>query len=91
MRTWIRGKAKYLPGSPYQKGTIPIDTEEPLMSGTSGGPIVTDSGKLVGIVSTGGGGISPSEEPVGKGGQGILPVIRWSLPGWLYREITRRY
>ena len=50
--------------------------------GTSGGPVVTEDGRLWGIISTIGAG--PEEEPC----QGFIPRVHLAGPAWLVRQMV---
>lgn len=72
---WVHGKAtrRYIkPHGPRAWVTF----EEPIRSGTSGGPIVDDAGLLVGIVSF-------SNEVSTGSCDGAQPVAAYALPAWV--------
>ena len=48
--------------------------------GTSGSPVVTEDGRLWGIIST----IGPEEEPC----QGFIPCVHLAGPAWLVRQMV---
>jgi|SRR5947207_13130524 len=58
---------------------LTIEASEGIDGGTSGGPVVTDSGLLLGVVSNRGG---PGGEPVRTGS---VPRLHVAAPGWLVR------
>lgn len=70
---WIKGKAA-LP-SEYSS-VIFVDTEKPIERGTSGGPIITDEGELLGVVSV-------FCDSTKKGhSEGLQPYLQHALPVW---------
>ena len=74
---WIRGHAR-------QWGTDPIlaiGMEEHIEAGTSGSPVITADGALVGIVSWAGG---PSAD---KTREMSAPLPHLTLPVWIVRQI----
>jgi len=76
-KAWISGKATIgKAGQPY----IWIKTEERIEGGTSGGPIINDSGQLVGVVTTAGGYLGMTNE-------GHAPLLRYALPAGIFREM----
>jgi S1-C subfamily serine protease len=73
---WIAASATRLPG-----GIVSIDSKSPIRGGTSGGPVVDDSGHLVGVISH-----------ASEGDQdcvGAIPVVFQALPRWLSDRIVR--
>jgi hypothetical protein len=55
--------------------------ERGIESGTSGGPVMDDTGHLVGVVSSSGG-------PVGEPAlEGSMPRPHLALSGWIWRRI----
>lgn len=50
--------------------------------GTSGGPVVDDAGRLVGVVSH-------AAETSGATQPGMIPVARLALPRWILEQIAR--
>jgi len=61
-------------------GHMGLKTEGDILGGASGGPILTEDGKLVGVVSQTGG-----EQEQGR--WGMHPHLFSALPGWAVREI----
>lgn len=58
-----------------------VEADEPIEGGASGGPIVNESGELVGIISNFGGTIE-------QGGRtGLTPRPHLALPVWVSRRI----
>ncbi|MDZ7759930.1 MAG: serine protease [Desulfovermiculus sp.] len=57
-----------------------IEAEEEIKGGTSGGPIVDESGRLVGIVSNSSTGTESSE---------VHPRPNLALPVWVWRKLER--
>ncbi len=79
-QTWVTGKARQMwPGAK----SLWVEADEQIESGTSGGPVINDSGELVGIVSHSGG--IPSGETEGR--QGQVPRPHLALPVWICRRI----
>ena len=79
---WVKGTA--LQYSPNDISFF-IDTEERIEGGTSGGPIVNDSGELIGIASIGSSG-------GGESNNGLrIPHLHLTLPVWVCREIFEDY
>jgi len=58
-----------------------VEADEQIDGGTSGGPIINDSGELVGIVSH----FSLASE--GQRSEGLAPRAHLSLPVWVYHRI----
>lgn len=76
---WLTGKAvRYgIPGDqPW--GRVCIEPDEPIESGTSGGPVIDDTGNLVGLVSW------TSE---GDDSGGMMPRPHLALPRWTWMRI----
>jgi S1-C subfamily serine protease len=78
---WITGNASY-----YGGPRLHIEADEQLEGGTSGGPIINDSGELVGVVS--------NARFIEDGGYyksgGSHPYPSLALPVWVCRRIWRR-
>jgi hypothetical protein len=72
------GHAAVVNWSPHETawGTLWLQTARPLVSGMSGGPIVDDDGRVLGVVSHG------TKE-------GRMPLACAALPGWLMKRIKR--
>jgi S1-C subfamily serine protease len=80
---WIRARAtRYGPPGDLPGGRIWLTTEASIESGTSGGPVIDESGDLVGDVSWCGG---PADEPATEG---MMPRPHLALPGWIWRRIA---
>jgi S1-C subfamily serine protease len=62
--------------------TVGLQTSEAIESGTSGGPVVDEAGRLVGVVSF------SSGRPDG-GHNGGIPAASAALPGWLLALLAR--
>lgn len=76
--TWVTGTA-----TNSEVGRLSVETAEQIESGTSGGPIVNDSGELVGVVS--------NFTDVGEGrakSWGTVPYPSLALPVWVCRRIV---
>jgi trypsin-like peptidase len=75
---WIGGTVtRYsLPNQPMPSRVV-VHTEEQIECGTSGGPVVTEDGQLVGIVSASGG---DSTE--------LMPVAHLALPRWVLDKMV---
>ena len=79
---WITGNAIY-----YGGPRLHIEADEQIEGGTSGGPIINDSGELVGVVST-----ASFIEAGGSGkSEGSHPYPSLALPVWVCRRIWRRF
>ncbi len=77
-KTWVSGKATIgTAGQPY----IWIKTEERIEGGTSGGPIINDSGELVSVVTAAGGYLGMTNE-------GHAPLLRYALPAGIFQEMS---
>ena len=76
-KTWITGTAE---NPRVDDPIIWIRTDERIEGRESGGPIVTDSGELVSVVTTAGGYLGMTNE-------GHAPLLRHALPAWIYRTI----
>jgi trypsin-like peptidase len=75
-RTWVAGAATYIRGAKFW-----YKTRTKIQGGTSGGPIVTDTGELVGLVSH-------APESPGHGDYGCgAPLACLALPAWALRRI----
>ena len=61
--------------------TLVLKSDEAIEGGTSGSPIVDESGELVGIAS-----IATIANP-GEGSEGSIPHVRQALPVWIINEI----
>ena len=72
-RRWVKGRAEQGPDG----SLIMIEAEAAISGGTSGGPVVTDSGRLLGLVSTVGVGAALGEV--------ILARLHLTAPGYLVR------
>ncbi len=80
---WITGTlTRYgLPGS-IPDGRVFLKPDRPIRGGTSGGPVIDGTGRLVGVVSW-------SSEPGSHGElSGMIPVASWALPRWLWDSIA---
>lgn len=79
--TWIGGRAKFC-----AEGTAKLSavTDEQVMGGTSGGPIVDETGALVGLVSVAADqhDDDPEDEPAG-----MAPFPSLALPRWAVAKI----
>ena len=78
---WITGTASY-----YGGARLHIEADEQLEGGTSGGPIINDSGELVGVVST----ASFIEDGGYDKSVVSSPYPSLALPVWVCRRIWRR-
>ena len=79
---WIVGVATRsgFPGA-SPGGTVCVQTDEPIRSGTSGGPVVDFDGRLIGVVSW-------SNESDKSGNHlGAIPLAYFALPRWLTDHI----
>ena len=78
-RTWMVGKACQCAKDAEK---LSVEFEEQIEGGTSGSPIINDSGELVGIVSNT--SIIYSE---GQKSEGLIPRPHLALPVWIYNRI----
>ena len=62
---------------------VSLDTVEPIVGGTSGGPVVNDDGELLGLISQSAGGDAEG------GPEGMMPVVAFALPHWVLARIAR--
>ncbi|MBP2674761.1 MAG: Trypsin-like peptidase domain [Deltaproteobacteria bacterium] len=76
-KSWISGKARVRQAG---RPNLWIRADRNIEGGTSGGPIVNDSGELVSVVSAAGGYLDITKE-------GHPPLLKWALPAWIYRAI----
>jgi S1-C subfamily serine protease len=65
-----------------ESASLWLDGDYRIGRGTSGGPVVTQDGRLWGIISTIGAG--PEEEPC----QGFIPRVHLAGPAWLVRQMV---
>lgn len=63
-------------------GVIYVRAERPIRCGTSGGPVVDDEGRLLGVVS------HFTEVTRGEC-DGFMPLVSLALPGWVMSRIAR--
>ena len=75
--TWVTGIATGFGGAAFS-----VVADEQIEGGTSGGPIINDSGELVGIVSN----FTETAEGLPKS-QGSVPYPALALPVWVCRRI----
>jgi len=76
---WVAGRAQQCA---VNAPTLVIETSEGIEGGTSGGPVVTDDGLLLGVSSWFGG---PTDE---SGREGDVPRLHLIAPGWLLRKMV---
>ena len=75
---WVEGTVQqYKP----QSHRLHVHTFRPIAGGTSGGPIVTDRGDLVGVVSDAGGIIGAKEH------DGLVPRVSRAAPVWMAERL----
>ncbi len=77
--TWVTGSVTLCREDAH---TLWVEADEQIEGGTSGGPIIDDSGELVGIVSN----FSFAAEAQGKS-DGSVPRPHLALPVWVCRRI----
>ena len=85
---WISAHAVQYPGDGHVR-TLHIKTDEPTICGTSGGPIISEKGELVGVFSNSGG--SPTEIDIEQqcGHTGPCPRPHLTLPVWVWQAILK--
>ena len=79
-KKWIKGDVTLLGSSAHR---VELEAEEQIVGGTSGGPIVTHDGTLVGIVS------HCTEAPQGDVCEGLIPMAHLTLPVWASDLISK--
>jgi CBS domain-containing protein len=73
--TWVAGRARRtIVGLSSPRAEMAF--ESPIRGGTSGGPIVDNEGRLVGVVST-------TNEVDHGACDGLQPLALWALPAWV--------
>lgn len=72
---WIRGETLI---THHDGPLLSVVANEPIDGGTSGGPVVTDAGELVGVVSN---GTFTNQSP------GLVPQMCLALPVWVCQKI----
>jgi hypothetical protein len=80
---WIEGKV-FGGFAPPRSGRFSFEAADQIESGTSGGPILDSTGRLIGIVS-----VSGSNPRHGEKCMGFLPVACVALPSWVLLAIGR--
>jgi len=78
-KTWVTGSAMKCRDD---AAVLQVKSNEPIVGGTSGGPIINDSGELVGIVSN-----FNLVNEVNPESEGIAPRPHLTLPVWLCHRI----
>jgi len=74
---WIRAKIhRYSPKPPH--GCLCIEADDRIQGGTSGGPVVDTSGRLVGVIS------HSCEQAIRGKYCGMLPIAHLALPRWAW-------
>ena len=84
---WIEAYARQ--GSVHAS-TLWIESRERIVGGTSGGPVMTTDGRLLGVVSTGGGIVLADPADASEtelGGMSSAPRVHQMAPGWLVRRM----
>lgn len=75
---WVRGTVRRFASS---NGVAWVEANAPIRGGTSGGPVVDDTGRLVGVVS--------NFNEVRRGRcSGMMPVAASALPTWAVKHIN---
>lgn len=75
---WLQGTAQQ--GAPHAS-VLAVTVDGPIPGGTSGSPVVTAQGEIVGIVSH---SFAPDEEAAGES---LAPRPHLTLPGWALHQI----
>lgn len=79
--TWVTGEAQRYGRNPT---AIAVHADDQIVGGTSGGPVVTNDGRLLGVVSS-----FNIANGIGKGVcTGPVPRPHLSAPVWLARQIS---
>jgi hypothetical protein len=78
-KIWIKGEAKQTHSRAHRAW---VEAQEQIEGGTSGGPIITYDGKLVGIVS--------HFSETGGACEGLTPIPHLTLPAWAVKLICKR-
>ena len=81
-REWVDGVA--IQSSRHASCLLYIEAASPIEGGTSGGPVLDTSGRLVGIVS------HFSDAIVGEKCTGSLPIARLALPRWVWSHAIKK-
>jgi hypothetical protein len=76
--TWLQGSAQLAREEAHQ---LWVEVAEQIEGGTSGSPIVTERGELVGVVSI------SNYESASAGCVGLTPRPHLTLPGWVMHRI----
>lgn len=86
--TWVRGQLRRhgMPGTPPH-GAMLVEFEEPIVGGTSGGPIVDEGGAIVGVVSWSR-ELTEEDRRAGVKCDGRMPVAYLALPQWIWLRIA---
>lgn len=87
---WITGHvAQWRPESPK----LSLEPDEAIQGGTSGGPVVTDDGRLLGVVSWSG-QAAPGSKQIERDAawvrSGAIPRPHLTAPVWLVPQMLRR-
>jgi S1-C subfamily serine protease len=75
---WVEGHARQ---PRLHASTLWIEAGEGILGGTSGGPVVTTDGRLIGVVSTAGGEVGQPHRDV------TMPRLHLTAPGYLVRQM----
>jgi len=75
---WVNGDVKQMK---KETNALYIEADEQIEGGTSGGPIINDSGELIGIASN-----FSFNESEGKA-SGTIPRLHRTLPSWICQQI----
>ena len=85
--TWITGGARRI-GAPH--GNVWVTFDAQIEGGTSGGPVIDDDGRLVGVISNVSDGFSHvSNANLKAGCEGRMPRPHLALPVWVWKRIDR--
>jgi hypothetical protein len=86
---WINGRAAQF-RCDGQAQSLCIETGEPVICGTSGGPIINEKGELVGMVSVVAGVEQDTRDSEIDGGcEGSHPRPHLTLPVWVWQAILK--